>query len=246
MIVDSGLVPLDFYLYGSKDSGEMGEHQDSNATQSVTGTRQNAIQSLKETTSTVTPSLAATTINVTQSLASTSSKMAKDNNKKVEEDQDVLDDDNRKPAAVVFATAGHVTHPLVATTGNDTQSLAVTIGTATNALAGNATQSLAGTGSNVAHSASNVAHSTVAATGSVAHSTTFTEANTGAELASFSPEMIAEDAAVRELLLEMHPLTPQVNETLLAIFHPIICLQLLTVLPFIHRWLQMILPLGKC
>jgi hypothetical protein len=92
--------------------------------------------------------------------------------------------------------------------------------------------------------ASNVAQSTVAATDSVAHSTTFTEANTESELASFPPEMIAEDAT-RELLLEMHPLTHQVTETLLAIFHPIICLQLLTVLPFIHRWLQMILPLGK-
>jgi hypothetical protein len=43
----------------------------------------------------------------------------------------------------------------------------------------------------------------------------------------------------------MPPLTPQVIETLLAVFHPIICLQLLAVLPFIHRWLQMMLPLEK-
>jgi hypothetical protein len=66
----------------------------------------------------VTQSLAATTINVTQSLASMSSKMAKDKNKKVEEDQDILDDDYRKPAAIVLTTAGNVTHPLVATTGS--------------------------------------------------------------------------------------------------------------------------------
>jgi hypothetical protein len=57
--------------------------------------------------------------------------------------------------------------------------------------------------------------------------------------------MIAEDATARELLLEMHPLTPQVIGTLLAIFYPIICLQLLTILPFIYRWLQMILPQEK-
>jgi hypothetical protein len=97
MLVEIGLVPLKFYLYGSEDSDEVGEHQDSNATQSVTGTRRNTTQSLTETTITVTQSLAATTINVTQSLASTSSKMAKDNNKKIEEDQDVLDYDDRKP-----------------------------------------------------------------------------------------------------------------------------------------------------
>jgi hypothetical protein len=218
--------------------------------------------------------------------------MAKDNNTKVEEDQDILDDDDRKPADVVFTTAGNVNYSLVATTYNETQSLAV--GTVTQTLAGNdnqslaamasnVTQSLAATASNVAHStvastgsdvaqslaatainvaqslavttinvaqslaatASNVAHSNVAATGSVDHSTTFTEANTEAGIASFSPEMIAYTAATREMLLEMPPLTPKVIEPLLAIFHPIICLQLLTVLPFIHRWLHMILPLGK-
>jgi hypothetical protein len=82
MLVDIGLVTLEFYLYGSDNSDEVGEHQDSNATQSITGTRGNATQSFTETTSIVTQSLTATTINVTQSLASTSSKMAKDNNKK--------------------------------------------------------------------------------------------------------------------------------------------------------------------
>jgi hypothetical protein len=251
----------------------------------------------------VTQSLTATPMNVTQFVASMSSKMTKDNNQKIEEDHDILDDDDMKPAAVVFDTAGNVTQSLVATTGNETQSLAATANNVTQSLAamasnvdvddddrkpaavafatagnvthplvattGNETQSLTATASNVAQSlaamasdvaqstvaatdrnvaqslaatASNVAQSTVAATGSVAHSTSFTEVNT-AELASISPETIAEDAAAREMLLEMHPLTPQVIETLLTIFHPIICLQLLTVLPFIHRWLQMILPL---
>jgi hypothetical protein len=102
----------------------------------------------------------------------------------------------------------------------------------------NVAQSLAATARNGAQSA-------LAATDRVAHSTTFTQANTEAKLASFSPEMIAEDTASRELLLEMPPLTPKVIETFLAIFHPVICLQLLTVLTFIHRWLQMIMPLGK-
>jgi hypothetical protein len=55
----------------------------------------------------------------------------------------------------------------------------------------------------------------------VAHSTAFTKANTRAELASFSPEMIAEDASAREMLLEMPPLTPQVIETFLTLFTPL-------------------------
>jgi hypothetical protein len=79
----------------------------------------------------------------------------------------------------------------------------------------------------------------------VAHSPTFTQVNTEAALSSFSPAMIAEDATARQLLLEIHPSTPHAIETLLNIFCPIICLQLLTVLPLVHRRLQMILPLGK-
>jgi hypothetical protein len=264
MLVDIGLVPLQFYLHGSDDSDEVGKHQDS--------TRRNATQTLTETTSTVTQSLAAITMNMTQFFASMSSKMAKYNNQNIEEYQYSMDDDNRKPAAIVFPTSGNVTQPLVAITCNETQSLAATASNITQSLAatssnvavddddrnpaavvfatadnvthplkataGNKTQSLAATASNVTQSlaamASNVAQSTVAATG-----------NTGSELASFSPEMIAEDAATREMLLEQPPLTPQVIETLLAIFHPIVCLQLLTILPFIHRWLQMMLPLEK-
>jgi hypothetical protein len=306
MLVDIGLVPLQFYLYQSEDSDGVGEHQDSTVTQSDTGTRLNATQTLTETTSTTTQSFAVITINVTQSVASTSRKMAKDNNQKIEEDEDILEGYDRKLAAIVFATAGNVTQPLVTTTGNETQSLAATVSNVTQSLAvmasnvaadnddrkptaivfatagnvtqpleatagnktqslaatvGNVSQSLAATASDVAHStvaatdsgvaqslaamASNVAHSTVAATGSAAHSTSFTEANTEAGLASFSPEMIVEDAAAREMLLEKPPLMPQVIETLLAIFHPIICLQLLTILPFIHRWLQMMLSLEK-
>jgi hypothetical protein len=172
---------------------------------------------------------------------------------KIEEDQDILNDDDRKPAAVLFATSGKVTHPLVATTGNDTQSLAATASDVAQSLAATASDvsqsTVAATDSDIAQSltamASNVAQSTVAATGSVAHSTSFTEANTEAELTSFSPDIIAEDAAAREMLLEMPPLSLQVIETLLTIFHPIICLQLLTILPFIHGWLQMMLPLEK-
>jgi hypothetical protein len=131
----------------------------------------------------------------------------------------------------------------------------------TQALAGNEIQSLTATGSNVAQSlaatasnvtlslaamASNVAQSLVVMVSHVAqsHSKIFTEANNEALLASFSPERISEDTATREMVLEMPPLTDQVIETLLVMFHPIICLQLLTILPFIHRWLQMILPLG--
>jgi hypothetical protein len=34
MLVDIGLVTLKFYLYGSEDSDEVGEHQDSTVTQS--------------------------------------------------------------------------------------------------------------------------------------------------------------------------------------------------------------------
>jgi hypothetical protein len=36
MLVDIGLVPLEFYLYGSDDGDEVGEHQDGNATQYIT------------------------------------------------------------------------------------------------------------------------------------------------------------------------------------------------------------------
>jgi hypothetical protein len=142
MLVDIGLVPLQFYLYGSEDSEEVGKHQDSTVTQSVTGTRRNATHTRTKTTITVTQSLAVTTMNVTQFFASASSKMAKDNNQKNEEDQDILDDDYRKKAAVVFATAGNVTHPFVSTTGNDTQSLPAT--------SSNVDPSLAATASNVA------------------------------------------------------------------------------------------------
>jgi hypothetical protein len=287
MLVEIGLIPLQFYLYGSDDSDEVGEHQGS--------TRRDANQTLTETTSTVIQSLVAITMDITQFVASMSSKMAKVNKQNIEEDQDILDDDERKPAAVVFATAGNVTQLPISTAGNKTQSLAatarnvaqslavkvrnvdvddngrkpaavvfVTAGNVTHPLettAGNKTQSLAATVSNVTQSlaatASIVAQSTVAATDSdvtqslaamssnVAQSTVAATGNTESEIASFPPEMIAEDAATREMLLEQPPITPQVIETLLAIFHPIICLQLITVLPFIRRWLQMIPLLGK-
>jgi aminopeptidase N len=208
----------------------------------VFSTAGNVTQPLEATAGNKTQSLAATASNVTQSLAATARKIAKENNQKIEEDQDILDDDDRKPASVVFATAGNVTHPLVATAGKKTQSLAVMASNVTQSLADTASDgaqsTVAATDSHVAKSlavmASNVVQSTVAATG-----------NTEAELASFSPETIAEDAAAREMLLEQPPLTPQVIEKLLAIFHPIICLQLLTVLPFIFGWLQMMLPLEK-
>jgi hypothetical protein len=199
MIVDIGLVPIEFYLYGSDDSEEDGEHQDGNVTQYITGTSDNAAQSLTETTSNVTQSLAVTTINVTQSLAATTSNVALYENKIVEEDQDIMDDDDKNPEAVVFDIAGNATKPLAATTGNETQSLTVTTG--------NVTQSLAAMTSNVAQSTtaattSNVAQSTTVATGNAAHSpSTLAQSNTQAEVSSLLPEMIAEDAAARELLL---------------------------------------------
>jgi hypothetical protein len=134
MLVDIGLVYLHHYQYGSDDSDEVGEHQDS--------TRRNATQTLTESTSAVTQSLEAITMNMTQFVALTSSKMAKDKNQHIEEDQYIQDEDGRKQSAVIFSTAGNVTHPLVATTGNNTHSLAATTS--------NVTQSLAATTSNLA------------------------------------------------------------------------------------------------
>jgi hypothetical protein len=49
--------------------------------------------------------------------------VAEDNNQNIEEDQDILDDDDRKPAAIVFATDGNVTQSLISTTCNETHSL---------------------------------------------------------------------------------------------------------------------------
>jgi hypothetical protein len=82
MIVDIGMIPLEFYMYGSDDSEEVGEHQDGNMNQSITGTRRNVTHSLAEKTSTVAHSLTATKIDVTQKLPSLSSKMAMYNNNK--------------------------------------------------------------------------------------------------------------------------------------------------------------------
>jgi hypothetical protein len=45
--------------------------------------------------------------------------------------------------------------------------------------------------------------------------------NTNANLDHISPEMIAEDSAAREMLLEQRPLSSQVIETLLSIFFPL-------------------------
>jgi hypothetical protein len=217
------------------------------------------------TTGNKTQSLTATASNVAQSLAATTSDVA-------------VDDYDRKPAAVVIATACDVTQPLEATAGNKTQSLADTASNVAQSLAartsdvtvenddrkpsavlfeataGNNTQSPAATTSKVTHSlaattsnivqstvviASDVAQSLAAMASNVAQSTVAAAGNTKAELACFSPAMIAEDSAAREMLLEQPPLSSQETETLLSIFQPIICLQLLTILPFIHRWLQM-------
>jgi hypothetical protein len=126
MLVDIGLVPIKFYLYGSGSSDKEGEHQDGNATQYIHGTRGNMAQSHTETTHNATQSLASATITVTQSLAATTSNMVMYDNEIVEENKDVVDDDEKKPAAVGFYTAGNVTNPLIATTGNETQSLSAT------------------------------------------------------------------------------------------------------------------------
>jgi hypothetical protein len=137
----------------------------------------------------------------------------------------------------------NVTQSLAATTRNLAQSTIAAIdidaAQSLNPMAINVSQSTVfETDSDVVHSltamASNAAQSTVAAT-----------VNTEAELASFSPEIIAEDAATRGMLLEQPPLSPQVIETLLAISHPILLLQPITILPFIGRWLQMMLRQDK-
>jgi hypothetical protein len=63
--------------------------------------------------------------------------------------------------------------------------------------------------------------STSAVTGNAAHSpSTFAQSNTQAKLSSLSPDMIAEDATDRELLLEMHILMPPAIETLHTITTP--------------------------
>jgi hypothetical protein len=289
MLVDIGLVPLQFYQYGLDDSDKVGTQQDS--------TIQNVTETLTYTPSSVTQSLEAITMNMTQFVASMSSKMANDNTtgnktqslavtaRNVAQSLAAttinvdVDDDDRKPAAVVIDTAPNVTQPLEATAGNKTQSLADTARNVNQSLAsrtsdvtvddddrkpeavlfeataGNKTQSPAATASNVAQSlaattsdvaqstvaiASDVAQSLAAMASNVAQSAVADAGNKKAELACFSPTMIAEDAAAREMVLEQPPLLPQVIETLLSIFHPIICLQLLTILPFIRRWLQMI------
>jgi hypothetical protein len=71
MLVDIGLVPLQFYQYGSDDSDEVGAQKDS--------TRRNVTETLTYTTSSMTQSLEAITMNMTQFVASMSSKMAQDN-----------------------------------------------------------------------------------------------------------------------------------------------------------------------
>jgi hypothetical protein len=111
-------------------------------------------------------------------------------------------------------------------------------------------QSIEATASNVSHSTVfatyiDVAHSLTSTTNNVAQSTVAATGNTEAELASFSPEMIEEDAATRGVLFEQPPLSPQVIETLLAIFHPILFLQHHIVLPFIRRWLKTMLRQEK-
>jgi hypothetical protein len=72
MLVDIGMVPLQFYLYGSEDNDEVGEHRYSTVTQSDTRTKRNVTQTLTETKITMTQSVAGITIvfatsgNVTQ------------------------------------------------------------------------------------------------------------------------------------------------------------------------------------
>jgi hypothetical protein len=129
MPVNIGLVPLNFYRYGSDDSDEVGAQQDS--------TRRNETKTTTYTTKSVTQSLAATTMNMIQFVASTSSKMAKANTtgnttqspaatasnfaqSLAATTSDIaVDDDDMKPAAVSFvATAGNKTHPPASTASN--------------------------------------------------------------------------------------------------------------------------------
>jgi hypothetical protein len=178
----------------------------------ATTTGRNVTQILEATSGNKTQSLADTASYVAQSLAATTSNVA-------------VDDSDRKLEAVSFeAIAGNVIQSPAATAINVAQLLAAStsdIAQSNLAIARDVAQSLIAT-------ASHVAQSSVAAAG-----------NTNAYLANFSPEMIAEDDAAREMLLEQPPYFPHVIETLLSTFHPIISLQLLTILPFIPRWLQM-------
>jgi hypothetical protein len=165
-----------------------------------------------------------------------------DENKTVEED---VDDGDKKPAAVLMedvfdpdfsqgstATTDNVNQAITATTANVTQSTTVTTA--------NVAQSFTAT-------TVNVAHSTTAATANVAHSTSgFAQTNTqiAAELAYLSPQMIAEDTVAREMLEENRNnvskwegplLSPQAIQTSCPVFYPIICIQQLTILPFISK-----------
>jgi hypothetical protein len=95
-----------------------------------------------------------------------------------------------------------------------------------------------------------MAQLTTVATGNAAHSTSrFSQSNTQltaelAELASLSPEMIAEDATAREEMLnencnnvlEWLLLSPQVIKILCPIFYPIIFIQQLTIFLFISTY----------
>jgi hypothetical protein len=217
-------------------------------------TARNVTQLLEATAGNNTQSPAVAGSNVSQSLAATTNNVA-------------VDDEDRKPADVLFEATGNKTHSLADTASNVAQSLAAITSDVSvddddrkpaavlfEANSGNKTQSPTATARNVAQllaaTTSDVSQSTVEIASDVSQSLTvmaskFAQSsvaaagNTKAKLACFSPEMISEDAAASELLLEQPPLSPQVIETLLSIFHPIICLQLLTILPFICIWLQM-------
>jgi hypothetical protein len=99
MLLDTGLVPLHFYQYGSYDNDEVGAQQDS--------TRRNETKTITEITKSVNQSLAATTMNMTQFVASTPSKMAKDN---------TTGNKTHSPAA----TASNAAQSLAATNSNVT------------------------------------------------------------------------------------------------------------------------------
>jgi hypothetical protein len=166
-----------------------------------------------------------------------------DENETVEEDQDDVDDGDKKLEAVSMEDVfdPDFSQGTMATTGNVTQSLTSTTS--------NVSHSITATTANVAQSTTvtttaNMAQSTTAATGNVAHSTSICgQSNTqlSAELASLSPQIIAEDTASREMLdenrnnvLEGPLLSPQVIETSCPIFYPIICIQQLTILLLIY------------
>jgi hypothetical protein len=177
MLVDIGMVPLEFYLYGEEESDKEYKPQVVDA----------------------------------------------DENEIVEEDQDDVDDGNKKLAAISMedvldidfsqgstVNTANVTQSTTATTDNVIQSITVSnanVAQSFTATAVNMAQSITATTVNMAQSITatttvNMAQSTTAVTGNAAHSTSRFDTQFDVELAWLSPQMIVEDTVAREMLDE--------------------------------------------